>query len=230
MRLELLDADGQAVEVETDDGMQPVVFFDDVPFEVGRPAGLKPGRRSTSRSPSTRGRCSSSRAATVAAHDRRRGRRGVAVAVLGAPRARGADRPGSRRAESPPMQRAKEMAASATLYGRSALRVARVRAARRRGAPRLRRRLAPLGNDLHGERARLAARLRRPRRGAAVEGRDPVAGRPSRRRGRACGSDGSSSACAGSGSRAGSAASSRHPRRASSSTAVAPTPRRSPST
>ena len=43
MRLELLDADGHAVEVETDDGMQPVVFFDDVPFEVGRPAGLKPG-------------------------------------------------------------------------------------------------------------------------------------------------------------------------------------------
>ena len=43
MRLELLDADGHAVEVETDDGLQPVVFFDDVPFEVGRPAGLKPG-------------------------------------------------------------------------------------------------------------------------------------------------------------------------------------------
>jgi hypothetical protein len=43
MRLELLDADGVAVEVETDDGLQPVVFFDDVPFEVGRPAGLKPG-------------------------------------------------------------------------------------------------------------------------------------------------------------------------------------------
>ena len=43
MRLELLDADGVPVEVETDDGMQPLVFFDDVPFEVGRPAGLKPG-------------------------------------------------------------------------------------------------------------------------------------------------------------------------------------------
>jgi hypothetical protein len=43
MRLELLDADGVPVDVETDDGMQPLVFFDDVPFEVGRPAGLKPG-------------------------------------------------------------------------------------------------------------------------------------------------------------------------------------------
>ena len=43
MRLELLDADGVPVEVETDDGLQPLVFFDDVPFEVGRPAGLKPG-------------------------------------------------------------------------------------------------------------------------------------------------------------------------------------------
>ena len=45
MRLELLDADGIAVETdaETGDGMEPIVFFDDVPFEVGRPAGLKPG-------------------------------------------------------------------------------------------------------------------------------------------------------------------------------------------
>jgi hypothetical protein len=43
MRLELLDADGIEVEMETDDGSEPVVFFDDVPFEVGRPAGLKPG-------------------------------------------------------------------------------------------------------------------------------------------------------------------------------------------
>jgi hypothetical protein len=43
MRLELVDSDGIEVEVETDDGTQPVVFFDDVPFEVGRPAGLKPG-------------------------------------------------------------------------------------------------------------------------------------------------------------------------------------------
>jgi hypothetical protein len=43
MRLELLDADGQPVEMETEDGEQQVVFFDDVPFEVGRPAGLKPG-------------------------------------------------------------------------------------------------------------------------------------------------------------------------------------------
>ena len=45
MRLELLDADGIAVEMdaESGDGMEPIVFFDDVPFEVGRPAGLKPG-------------------------------------------------------------------------------------------------------------------------------------------------------------------------------------------
>ena len=45
MRLELLDADGNAVETdaESGDGEEPIVFFDDVPFEVGRPAGLKPG-------------------------------------------------------------------------------------------------------------------------------------------------------------------------------------------
>ena len=43
MTLELLDADGNPVEVETEEGVQPVVFFDDFPFEVGRPAGLKPG-------------------------------------------------------------------------------------------------------------------------------------------------------------------------------------------
>ena len=30
--------------VDTDeDGEQPIVFFDDLPFEVGRPPGLKPG-------------------------------------------------------------------------------------------------------------------------------------------------------------------------------------------
>lgn len=43
MRLELLDADGQPVLTDTEDGEAPVVFFDDMPFEVGRPAGLKPG-------------------------------------------------------------------------------------------------------------------------------------------------------------------------------------------
>ena len=43
MRLELIDADGVAVTVETDDGTEPLVFFDDVEFEVGRPAGVKPG-------------------------------------------------------------------------------------------------------------------------------------------------------------------------------------------
>jgi hypothetical protein len=43
MRLELIDADGQQVTVETDESEEPVVFFDDVEFEVGRPAGVKPG-------------------------------------------------------------------------------------------------------------------------------------------------------------------------------------------
>jgi uncharacterized protein DUF6941 len=44
MRLELLDADGHPVHVESDEeDDQPLVFFDDLPFEVGRPAGLKPG-------------------------------------------------------------------------------------------------------------------------------------------------------------------------------------------
>jgi hypothetical protein len=43
IRLELLDADGQPVLVETEEGEQPLVIFDDSPFEVGRPAGLKPG-------------------------------------------------------------------------------------------------------------------------------------------------------------------------------------------
>ena len=44
MRLEFLDADGQPVLHDTDeDGEQPLVFFDDLPFEVGRPPGLKPG-------------------------------------------------------------------------------------------------------------------------------------------------------------------------------------------
>jgi hypothetical protein len=44
MRLELLDSDGVPVAVETDDGdEEPIVFFDDLTFEVGRPPGLKPG-------------------------------------------------------------------------------------------------------------------------------------------------------------------------------------------
>lgn len=44
MRLELLDADGQPVLVDSDEGgEQPLIFFDDLPFEVGRPPGLKPG-------------------------------------------------------------------------------------------------------------------------------------------------------------------------------------------
>lgn len=43
LRLELLDADGEPVVVETEEGEEPVVFFDDVEFEVGRPAGIKPG-------------------------------------------------------------------------------------------------------------------------------------------------------------------------------------------
>jgi hypothetical protein len=44
MRLELLDADGAPVTVVTEEGVEePIVFFDDVEFEVGRPAGVKPG-------------------------------------------------------------------------------------------------------------------------------------------------------------------------------------------
>jgi hypothetical protein len=44
LRLELLDADGEPVTVPDEDGEdEPLVFFDDVTFEVGRPPGLKPG-------------------------------------------------------------------------------------------------------------------------------------------------------------------------------------------
>lgn len=43
LRLVLLDADGQPVLAETEEGESPVVFFDDLQFEVGRPAGIKPG-------------------------------------------------------------------------------------------------------------------------------------------------------------------------------------------
>ena len=44
LRLELVDADGVAVTVPTDEGEEaPIVFFDDIEFEVGRPAGIKPG-------------------------------------------------------------------------------------------------------------------------------------------------------------------------------------------
>jgi hypothetical protein len=40
-RLELIDSDGQPVTTETPDGEQPIVF--EAGFEIGRPAGLKPG-------------------------------------------------------------------------------------------------------------------------------------------------------------------------------------------
>ena len=44
LRLELLDADGNAVTIETDEGEEePILFCDDLVFEVGRPPGLKPG-------------------------------------------------------------------------------------------------------------------------------------------------------------------------------------------
>ncbi len=46
LRLELVDADGRPVTVPSDDedGEEaPVVFLDDIEFEVGRPAGIKPG-------------------------------------------------------------------------------------------------------------------------------------------------------------------------------------------
>ncbi|MEI7759839.1 MAG: hypothetical protein WCJ67_03620 [Thermoleophilia bacterium] len=50
LRLELVDADGNPVtapveveEGEGDGGGEPVVFLDDIEFEVGRPPGIKPG-------------------------------------------------------------------------------------------------------------------------------------------------------------------------------------------
>ena len=48
LRLELIDADGRAVTVpvEGEDGEsegEPIVFLNDIEFEVGRPAGIKPG-------------------------------------------------------------------------------------------------------------------------------------------------------------------------------------------
>jgi Family of unknown function (DUF6941) len=47
LRLELVDADGTAVMMPSQDGGEgdeaPIVFLDDVEFEVGRPAGIKPG-------------------------------------------------------------------------------------------------------------------------------------------------------------------------------------------
>ncbi|MSO94773.1 MAG: hypothetical protein EXQ81_03140 [Thermoleophilia bacterium] len=48
LRLELVDADGRAVTVPAEDQEgdadgEPVVFLNDVEFEVGRPAGIKPG-------------------------------------------------------------------------------------------------------------------------------------------------------------------------------------------
>ena len=46
LRLELIDADGQSVTVpavgEEGEG-EPIVFLNDIEFEVGRPAGIKPG-------------------------------------------------------------------------------------------------------------------------------------------------------------------------------------------
>jgi hypothetical protein len=41
-RLELLDSDGQPVNAETPDGEEQPIFFE-ANFEVGRPAGVKPG-------------------------------------------------------------------------------------------------------------------------------------------------------------------------------------------
>ena len=45
LRLELVDADGRAVTTpgENDGEPAPIVFLDDIEFEVGRPAGIKPG-------------------------------------------------------------------------------------------------------------------------------------------------------------------------------------------
>ena len=47
MRLELLDADGNPVlgrdEDDEDAEAEPIVFLDELEFEVGRPPGIKPG-------------------------------------------------------------------------------------------------------------------------------------------------------------------------------------------
>jgi hypothetical protein len=45
LRLELVDADGQPVmfPVDGEEEERQIVFLDDVEFEVGRPAGIKPG-------------------------------------------------------------------------------------------------------------------------------------------------------------------------------------------
>ena len=49
LRLELIDADGRAVTVpgpgavEDEEEGEPIVFLNDIEFEVGRPAGIKPG-------------------------------------------------------------------------------------------------------------------------------------------------------------------------------------------
>jgi hypothetical protein len=45
LRLELVDADGQPVTSPGDgeEEERPIVFLDDIEFEVGRPAGIKPG-------------------------------------------------------------------------------------------------------------------------------------------------------------------------------------------
>ena len=73
MRLELVDADGEAVTLHADDKDEnPIVFLDDVEFEVGRPAGSSRERRSSSPSRSTRALCRSNRRPLrVATHDRR---------------------------------------------------------------------------------------------------------------------------------------------------------------
>ena len=92
MRLELLDADGNPVEMDTDDGSEPVVFFDDVPFEVGPPGRAQAG--DAARLPRRRQLGPDAARAgplRVAPHDRRRGRRRLAAAVLRA--ARGGERP-----------------------------------------------------------------------------------------------------------------------------------------
>ena len=46
LRLELIDADGRPVIAPSSEGAgddAPIVFLNDVEFEVGRPAGIKPG-------------------------------------------------------------------------------------------------------------------------------------------------------------------------------------------
>ena len=85
LRLELVDADGQPVTFPVDDDGEErqIVFLDDVEFEVGRPAGIKPGTPLELPLAVNSGPLAAraGRTLRMAADDRRRGRRGLAPGV-----------------------------------------------------------------------------------------------------------------------------------------------------